>query len=1187
MVKYFLGCLLFICSNPIWAQLNFVENKGQWEKGIQYKSEFSNGAFFIEENGFMVLLHHSDDLNQIAAIAHGTQQSKLNINEKKTLRSHAYRVSFIGAEKNCTLLPEKKMNTYNNYFLGNDQSKWAGNCRIYQGVTYKNIYPQIDLRYYSLGDQLKYDFILNPGADPSAIKIEYTGAEKLLIKNNELLISTSAGELKESSPYSYQINDNGIKQSIQCDFVLNGNTILFKLDKYNPHKKLIIDPTLIFSTFTGSTSDNWGYTATPGPDGTFFAGGISFGNGYPVSTGAFQTTFANGVYEGSLKPHDISIMKFSSNGDNRLYATYIGGRFNEQPHSMIVDANGNLIVAGRSSSSDYPTTIPLIGSGGNNDIVITKFNATGTALIGSVRIGGTGNDGVNIRSKYESPDGADRLRQNYGDDARSEVILDNENNIILASCTQSANFPTRGNALNPNNAFGGGLQDGLVLKFNANLSAYLFGSFFGGTGDDGCFSSSIDPITNNLYVAGGTTSSNLPGNQPGVLYSSYRGGITDGFVLQMRLDGTGTMKSTYIGTNGMDIVYGLKFDKYGYPYVMGTTTGTWPIINAAFSKPNSAQFICKLKPDLSGFVYSTVFGNGIPIPNLSPIGFLVDRCENVYVTGWGGGINVFKNYSNGTTNTLPLLNPLSSVGAPDGEDFYFFVMKRDAVSQLFGSNFGQFRGNTGDHVDGGTSRFDFNGTIYQAICANCNGGAVFPTTTGAWQRTNGSTNCNLAAVKVAMDFAGVAAGVRPSINTVRNDTAGCIPFRVDFSDTLLKGKKIYWDFGNGLKDTTTAPNFSTFTNYTAVGNYIVTIIAEDSTTCNIRDTIRLKIKAGDNKAVLQFNSIKDLPCTSLSYTFNNLSTSTSGNFLSNSFIWDFGDGSPPQIAFNGNHTFPSIGTYTVTLTLTDENFCNAPEKTTMIINVNPLVDAKLFTPPVGCAPYEAQFINQSGTTDVTWEFSDGTSTNTENPIKTFSTPGQYQVRIIARDPNTCNKIDTSDYFTFTVSEKPTANFSWQPNPPERNTPTRFTNLSTGAVRYLWNFGDGASSQQPNPTHQYTSTGTFTASLIAYNAFNCTDTFSLPVSTLIDALLDVPNAFTPGKNGENAVIKVKGFGIAKLDWKIYNRWGQLIFQSNDIDKGWDGTYKGKLQSLDVFVYTLDAVLTDGSKVKKTGDITLIR
>ena len=390
-----------------------------------------------------------------------------------------------------------------------------------------------------------------------------------------------------------------------------------------------------------------------------------------------------------------------------------------------------------------------------------------------------------------------------------------------------------------------------------------------------------------------------------------------------------------------------------------------------------------------------------------------------------------------------------------------------------------------------------------------------------------------------------------------------------------------------MKDTTIAPIFSTYTIYNATGTYRVSVISEDSSTCNIRDTAYLNIKVGNNLANLDFSIVKDLPCTTLSYSFINRSVPTSGNFTNQSFTWDFGDGSPPVTSINATHTFPALGDYVVTLKLNDDFFCNSPDAKPINLRVNPLVKAAFTTPLVGCVPYQASFQNQSGTSDVTWLFSDGTRTNTENPVKVFNTPGTYTVRLIARDPNTCNKIDTSDYFSILVSEKPLANFSWQPIPPVSNTPTTFLNLSNGAIRYLWNFGDGASSTDINTSHQYSAAGEFNAQLIAYNQYDCSDTITRKIQSLIEPLLDIPNAFTPGRNGENAIITVKGFGIGKMDWKIYNRWGQLVFQSNDISIGWNGTFKGKLQPLDVYSYTLDVEFSDGKKMRKTGDITLIR
>ena len=163
----------------------------------------------------------------------------------------------------------------------------------------------------------------------------------------------------------------------------------------------------------------------------------------------------------------------------------------------------------------------------------------------------------------------------------------------------------------------------------------------------------------------------------------------------------------------------------------------------------------------------------------------------------------------------------------DGSDFYFFVLEKDAVSQLFGSFFGQ-NGGFNDHVDGGTSRFDANGIIYQSICANCNNaqdGGFFPTTPGVWSPINRSLGCSNAALKIEMNFAGVGASVKATINGVF-DTIGCVPLTVKFIDTLAKGKRYIWDFGdNTPRVTTIAPNNSTDHIYTNTGRYRLMLIS--------------------------------------------------------------------------------------------------------------------------------------------------------------------------------------------------------------------------------------------------------------------------------------------------------------------------------------------------------------------------
>jgi gliding motility-associated-like protein len=180
-----------------------------------------------------------------------------------------------------------------------------------------------------------------------------------------------------------------------------------------------------------------------------------------------------------------------------------------------------------------------------------------------------------------------------------------------------------------------------------------------------------------------------------------------------------------------------------------------------------------------------------------------------------------------------------------------------------------------------------------------------------------------------------------------------------------------------------------------------------------------------------------------------------------------------------------------------------------------------------------------------------------------------------------------------VNPLPTAAFSFQPIPAEENTPTVFFNNSIGGSRYKWLFGDGDSTiktTMDTVIHQYNRTDTFLACLIVTNQFGCADTVCAPVAAIVKPLLDMPNAFTPGRpgsRGKNHIVKPEGFGMGKVMFRIYNRWGQKVFETTDPRQGWDGTFKGVLQPMDVYVYTLEVEFTDGTRATKRGDISLIR
>ncbi len=1182
-----LSCLVFGFSyGQDYSNIQFIENKGQWDKKVLYMADVPAGAIYIHNDGITIVQHDTKDWAQIYESVHGHGVGDNNPKARRTqdsitLKSHAYKINFLNAATNPKIVADKAVVTYNNYFIGNDPSKWVTGAKMYLGITVQDIYPDIDLRYYSQNGQVKYDLIVKPGADLSKVALKYDGIKDLQVKGKELHIPTSVGTLKELQPYTYQYTETG-KKEIGNRYVVKNNIVRFDVKKYDRNTTLVIDPTLIFCSFSGSTVENWGFTATYGADGSMYGGGIVFGSGFPTSPGAFSGSFA-----GPDKGFDIGVIKLTPDGSTRVYATYIGGSKDEQPHSLVVDNDGNLIIAGRTNSDDYPTRgIKTVGNTGGYDIVVTKLNASGTALIGSLKIGGTGEDGVNISATRSQTS----LQQNYGDDGRSEVILDGAGNICVASSMQSKDFIMAG----PQTAFGGGAQDGVVLKLLPDVSNVFYSTYLGGAGNDAAYVLSINPLNGELYVGGGTESGDLPNR--GGINAGLQGGI-DGFVARYNTSGS-LVRTTYVGTSGTDQVFGVQFDKFGFPYIMGQTTNAWKRVNSTWNQPG-AQFIAKLQPDLSAFVYSTTFGTGSSNPNISPVAFLVDRCENVYVSGWGGSINPQGNPFNSAGTFGLSVTPNAVKSSTDGKDFYFFVLKKNATAQLYGSFFGQ-NGAATDHVDGGTSRFDKNGIIYQAICANCKqfGQATFPTTPGAWQETNRTPNgCNLAMVKIEMDFAGVRAAPQSAIEGFARDTAGCVPLTVDFTDTIENALFYEWDFGDGSPRVTLSyPNVNVSHVYNAVGVYRVMQIAIDSTTCNIRDTAYLNIRVGSNKALPDFRATKISSCaeTVFRYRFDNLTVPTPGQpFTSTSFEWDFGDKTPVIKAGSESvtHAFNTAGTYNVTLKLIDENFCNAPDDTTKQLRIATNVTAKFETPPAGCAPYNAQFNNVSlAGQQFYWNFGDGGTSTAISPGHSYPIPGTYIISLIAVDSSTCNISDTTS-FTLIVSDKPSANFSASPQPPEVNTPVVFINSSSpDAVRFKWTFGDGDSlvttSSQP-VSHEYNATGTFNACLIAYNRYECSDTICKPIQTLIDAAVDVPNAFTPLSSDGNNIVFVRGFGIAKMRFNIWNRWGQKVFETNSKRTGWDGKFNGVLQPMDVYAFTLEVEFSDGKKISKKGDITLIR
>ena len=406
----FLLVIFFLTSSAAKAQyysIDFIENKGQWEGDFLFKGNVGNSAVFVEKNGYTLVLYNSDEManvvghKKVSTLINKVEPVKINADEEVAngsdkIHFHAYRVNFVDANSFPEIMPEKPSGEKSNYFLGNDPSKWKKDVQGFNNVLIKNIYPGVDVRYSSTGGSLKYDLIVHPGADISKIKLNYSGIDKMLIKDNELLLETSLGVVKEGKPYSYQIVD-GIKKEIDAAYQINNNVVQYKIRRISDSEDLIIDPSVQLATFTGSAANNWGFTAAPGPDGSLFAGGIVFGPGYirPGDLGGFQINFQGGIPDttNGLDPVgvDVAITKFSPDGQTKLYNTYLGGSINEYPHSIYVDKKGEAVILGRTSSIyDFPKTKSHGNTGGGLDIFVTRLSSDGSALVGSAVIGEIG-----------------------------------------------------------------------------------------------------------------------------------------------------------------------------------------------------------------------------------------------------------------------------------------------------------------------------------------------------------------------------------------------------------------------------------------------------------------------------------------------------------------------------------------------------------------------------------------------------------------------------------------------------------------------------------------------------------------------------------------------------------------------------------------------------------------------------
>ncbi len=426
----------------------------------------------------------------------------------------------------------------------------------------------------------------------------------------------------------------------------------------------------------------------------------------------------------------------------------------------------------------------------------------------------------------------------------------------------------------------------------------------------------------------------------------------------------------------------------------------------------------------------------------------------------------------------------------------------------------------------------------------------------------------------------------PDIIVEPSDVRGCIPHTVTFdnlSDPIPNWTAI-WDFGDGNSSTDISPTHT----YPYSGTYDVMLTMESPFGCVI-DTLYVSYIQVDTIPTAGFDF--EFSCEDEAVVFTDTSTPNGSPVVS--WFWDFGDATTSTLQ-NPLHAFPPVaGMYDVTLTVTDDNGC--------IDSIMQQVD--WFPPAVvnfeadddfGCAPHTVTFINNSVPLDpgyeMFWDLGNGETSTELEPVTTYDT-GVYTVSLQITAPTGCvTELVLNNYIR--VTDPPIADFTFTPpNPTNLDPEVSFSENAQNETEWYWDFGNGDSSQQPNPTYAYPDTGIYNVTLYVSQPSGCTDSITQVIDVAPVFTYFLPNAFTPNFDDTNDGFKGAGitWTLRQFEMTIFNRWGEMVFQTNDPNEAWNGrkNNSGQMSPNGVYVYLVTLTEGRGKMHEYKGYATLIR
>jgi hypothetical protein len=598
-----------------------------------------------------------------------------------------------------------------NYFTGNNPLKWHSSIPNYAKVKYASVYPGIDLVYYGNQGQLEYDFVVAPGANPGTVQLELAeqttdkGEEQSLHidSTGELVAGTGVSEVRFHKPVVYQTAaDAGQHRTIDGHYKLIGtNRVGFEISAYDKTKTLVIDPVLSYSSFLGGTAADAFDSVNVAFDsaGNAYVASGTRSPDFPVTAGDYQSSFGGAPAicdQGPLFCGDAFVTKINAAGTAVIYSTYLGGSDSDYAYGLAVDRFGNAYVAGLTKSINFPVTAGAFQAtfGGTpsvcddyvcGDAFVTKLNSTGSGLIYSSYLGGSGNEhpeGLAIDSHgnaYVAGDtgstdfpttpgafqtqlkgnntcfgrsgapalchnafltkinstGTQKIYSTYlggstGDSAGG-VVVDGSGRASVVGGTCSSDFPVTAGAFRLAPAGG---CDIFVTTFNATGTHLSYSTYFGGSGYEATFSTGAD-AAGNIYLSGFTYSNDFPVTSGAA--QTVIGGNADAFVAKFNTQLTGSASlvyASYLGGDQFEIAAGTAVDSQGNAYVSGQTCSTnFPVVKPVQAAKNGGcdAFVTELNPQGSAFVYSTYLGgSGAELADF----ISVDQTGTAYVAGW-------------------------------------------------------------------------------------------------------------------------------------------------------------------------------------------------------------------------------------------------------------------------------------------------------------------------------------------------------------------------------------------------------------------------------------------------------------------------------------------------------------------------------------------------------------------------